>query len=231
MPPRLITLPVPARKRSHNRVAGAETGIMERFSFDSEYVRRLVEGDVSIEAHFTAYFGQLLTIKLRARIRSIELLEDIRQETFLRVLRVLRRDGIEHPERIGALVNSVCNNVMFEQIRASSRETGLNEEGHEVPDYRPDAESGLVTEERKRRVREALAEMSGKERDLLRAIFYDEIDKDEVCARYNVTRDHLRVLLFRAKTRLQRNMNTPGHRGGIVGMAASMLGGILGGLR
>ena len=45
------------------------------------------------------------------------MIEDIRQETFLRVLVTLRRKhGLEHPERLGAFVNSVCNNVFLEYL-------------------------------------------------------------------------------------------------------------------
>ena len=42
--------------------------VLHRASFDSEYVRRLKEGDHATEQHFTSYFGELLLIKLRARM-------------------------------------------------------------------------------------------------------------------------------------------------------------------
>ena len=41
-------------------------------------------------------------------------LEDARQETFVRVLTTLKqRGGLDRPETLGAFVNSVCNNVLF----------------------------------------------------------------------------------------------------------------------
>jgi RNA polymerase sigma-70 factor (ECF subfamily) len=66
-------------------------------------------------SHFASYFGDLLYLKLRVRLRSIELIEDICQETLTRVLEILREGpGVERPERFGAFVNGVCNNVMRE---------------------------------------------------------------------------------------------------------------------
>ena len=95
---------------------------LERKVFDQDYVNRLTEGDPETEAHFTSYFGALLLIKLRGRLRSPQLVEDARQETFLRVLNVLRKKGgVQHPERLGAFVNSVCENVLSEMFRAGSR--------------------------------------------------------------------------------------------------------------
>ena len=95
---------------------------MELIAFDAQYVRLLTEGDPETERHFTAYFSELIRIKLRSKLRSPQLIEDVRQETFLRVLNTLRRkDGLQHPERLGAFVNTVCNNVMLEAIRGESR--------------------------------------------------------------------------------------------------------------
>jgi RNA polymerase sigma-70 factor, ECF subfamily len=97
-------------------------GALERKVFDQDYVSRLTDGDVETEAHFTQYFGALLVMKLRGRLRSPQLVEDARQETFLRVFDSLRnKKGLQHPERLGAFVNSVCENVLCEFFRAGSR--------------------------------------------------------------------------------------------------------------
>src|SRR6266478_3340010 len=90
-------------------------------SFDQDYLRRLASGDAVVEHHFSSYFGDLLSLKLRARIRSPQLIEDIRQETLLRVLRIVRKAGVKHPERFGAFVSAVCNNVIMESIRDEMR--------------------------------------------------------------------------------------------------------------
>src|ERR1051325_1165374 len=99
---------------------------MEFAAFDEAYVRLLMGGDPETEIHFVSYFSTLIRLKLRSRIRSPQLVEEVRQETFLRVLTTLRKKGgLQHAERLGAFVNSVCNNVFMESIRAESRTNPL----------------------------------------------------------------------------------------------------------
>ena len=178
-----------------------------RESFDREYLERLKAGDAETERHFVAYFGDLLRIKLRARLRSAELIEDVRQETFLRVLTVVRRkDGLEHPERLGAFVNSVCQNVLFELYRSDSRTQSSSADHLDIPEDHVSTESELVTEEWRRQVRKVLRDLPAKDRELLRMVFYDETDKDEICRRVGVDREYLRVLVHRAKGRFREEL-------------------------
>jgi len=79
------------------------------------------------QRHFTAYFNDLLLMKLRARLRSPQAVDDLRQETFLRVLLTLRHDALQHPERLGSFVNSVCNNVLLEHFRAGKRDAPIED--------------------------------------------------------------------------------------------------------
>ena len=165
---------------------------------------RLVEGDPETERHFVRYFGDLLTLKLRSRLRSAALVDDARQETFRRVLTTLKeRGGLASAESLGAFVNSVCNNVLFECYRAGAKVQQLAE-GHDQPDeQRPTVESGLMKAEERERVREALAALPPREQELLRWLFFEERDKDEICRELNVDRNYLRVLLHRAKSKFR----------------------------
>ncbi|MGB9464390.1 MAG: sigma-70 family RNA polymerase sigma factor [Candidatus Acidiferrum sp.] len=176
---------------------------MELFAFTREYVERLREGDPSTEQHFVAYFDQLLRIKLRAKMLASETVEDLRQETYIRVLVTLRKDGVRQPERFGAFVNSICNNVLMEFYRSSSRTTPLDETHLEKPDPGMSLDGLLVTKQSKERVRQVLEELPKKDRDLLWAFFLEEKEKDEVCVQFGVDRDYFRVLLHRAKDKFR----------------------------
>src|SRR6516164_4542776 len=128
---------------------------MSRSSFDEDYVRRLTCGDPDVERHFTSYFSTLLWMKLRSRLRSPELIRDARQETFLRVLTTLRRKGgLEHPDRLGAFVNAVCNNVLLESYRREARFRAGNDEANDAADRARDPEMAALAEDEGRRVRE-----------------------------------------------------------------------------
>ena len=193
------------------RLGDAEELLQARYSFDVDYLRRLTDGDAETEDHFAQYFGDLIRIKASARLGSRHAADDIRQETLLRVLRSLRKGSIEHPERLGAYVNTVCNNVMLEIFRRDKRLTELPP--GDIPSGHAGAESGLLAEERRRLVRRALDDLPAKDRELLHRIFLDEQDKDLVCKEFSVSRDYLRVLLHRARTRLRTAL----HRGRAAG--------------
>jgi RNA polymerase sigma-70 factor (ECF subfamily) len=177
---------------------------LELFPFDKLYVDNLRDGDPSTERHFASYFNQILEIMLRARYLSPERIDDVRQETLTRVIRTLRRDGgIRQPERFGAFVNSVCKNVLREHTRDWQRTEPLQQDQLEIPDKIVNLERALISQETVRKVREILGEMKERDRDLLRAIFLEEKEKDEVCREFGVDREYLRVLLHRAKERFR----------------------------
>jgi len=170
-------------------------------AFDAPYVERLRSGDFRTQEHFVAYFSELIQLKLRARLRSPQAIEDVRQETFVRVFAALRSaGGVRQPERLGAFVNSICNNVLLEHYRSSSRSDSLDDEPqNELPDPVMDVLGAVAAKQMEEKVREILDEMPERDRRILREVFLEERDKDEVCRDFGVNRDYLRVLLHRAK--------------------------------
>lgn len=175
-----------------------------RFSFDREYVQRLIAEDPETERHFTEYFGDLLSLKLRSRLRSAALVEDARQETFVRVLTALKKKGsLAVPESLGAFVNSVCNNVLLETYRSTGRTSPLDDEPAEPETSEPSAEWRVLQSEERDRVREAIAGLPERDRNLIRWLFFENRPKDDVCRELNVDREYLRVLFHRAKQRFR----------------------------
>jgi RNA polymerase sigma-70 factor (ECF subfamily) len=174
---------------------------LEFHAFDAEYVANLCAGDQATTDHFVRYFTELLHLKLRSRLRSPQAIEDVRQEAFARVFAALRKEGgLRQPERLGAFVNTVCNNVLLEHYRASSRSDSLDEEGRPEPlATGMDALDIVASKQLKAKVREILVDLPERDRALLKAVFLDERERDEVCREFQVDREYLRVLLFRAK--------------------------------
>ena len=176
------------------------TIIVHRQSFDAEYVQRLASSDKETERDFAAYFGELLAIKLRSRLRSADLVEDVAQETLLRVVKSIRESGMENPQALGAFVNSVCNHVLFEMYRTQTR---FADPPAERADDGIGAEAEMVGDEERRDVRRVLSELPEKDRQILRWVFFEERDKDEICRVLKVDREYLRVLVHRAKSRFR----------------------------
>lgn len=184
---------------------------LNKTPFDHDYLVRLKEGDAETEKHFVLHFSNAIRMSLRYRLRSWQLIDDIRQETFLRVLNFLRSDKpMDHPERLGAYVHSVSINVMMELLRASTRHPAMPEDAHHLVDRSMDPENEVVSRERKDMVRGVLEDLPEKDRRILRAVFLEDADKDDVCKKFDVNRDYLRVLVHRAKLRFRAALDKEG---------------------
>jgi RNA polymerase sigma-70 factor, ECF subfamily len=172
------------------------------FAFDVSYVEKLQAGDVRIEGHFVNYFSELIRLKLRSRLNSKEAIEDVRQETFVRVLTLLRgKGGLRQPDRLGPFVNSVCNHVLFEHYRSQKRmEATIDDEVEAtIAGREPSAFSLMEAKDTDGVVRQILNQLPERDRRLLQSVLLEERNKDEVCAEFGISREYLRVLLHRAK--------------------------------
>ncbi len=173
---------------------------MQFQDFDRDYVDRLRSGDLNTQQHFVTYFTELIRLKAGRRLSSSDAMEDVRQETFARVLRVLTENRISQPRCLGAFVNSVCNNVLREQYRSSFREVTAPEEFVEtIPDPAIGISDAIAMRQMQQGVRQILNQLSVKDRSLMEAVFLEERDKDEVCREFGVNREYLRVRVHRAK--------------------------------
>ena len=181
--------------------AARERARLQFTAFDAIYLERLQRGDADTEQHFAAYFGELIKLKLRSRLSPREAVEDVRQETFVRVLALVRANEVRDPGRLGALVNSVCNNVLLEYYRARSRTDSRLEEvpEHSFVSQETSGPGLLEVREAQRVVRKILSDLPERDRQLLRAVLLEERDKDEVCTELGLSREYLRVLVHRAK--------------------------------
>ena len=176
--------------------------LLPRFEFNGEYVDRLVAEDPETERHFARYFGDLLSLKLRSRLRAPALVEDAKQETFARVLTSLKRKGgLAVPETLGAFVNSVCNNVLLEMYRSGSRTTAARRRLRQSR-RRCRARIDDHGEEERARVRHALDTPAGQGTNAAPMGVFRRTGQDDVC-RIDVERAYLRVLLHRAKARFR----------------------------
>lgn len=181
---------------------------MDFFSFDDEYLRRLAAGDPVTEEHFYRYFRELLTLKLRGRLRSTQAVEDVTQDVFLRVVGAVRSGAIREGAKLGPYVNGVCNNALLEWYRKEGRAEQLDE-NYDVPDPSVLPDLVLLTEEQRAIVRTILKEMPPKDAAILRARFLEERSPEDISREFGVERGYLRVLLHRAKKRFRALLGKP----------------------
>jgi RNA polymerase sigma-70 factor (ECF subfamily) len=169
--------------------------------FDDTYLENLRKGDLRTEEHFVNYFSELIHLKLRSRLSSKDAIEDVRQETFARIFVLLRgKEGVRNASALGALVNSICNHVLLEHYRSHSKSDAMEDASEiDIQAEHTDVLDAMVSQDTQKTVRQILDKLSERDRQLLKRIFLEDCDKDEVCLEFGVDREYLRVLLHRAK--------------------------------
>lgn len=175
------------------------------FAFDSLYINGLREKDPAVEAHFVDYFNPILLRVLRSKVRCADQARDLRQEAFLRVLTALRSGATVHkPEQFEAFVIGVGCNVARETYREQSRVVALSMLESEPAGNLPSAYSLVAAQQTRAHVRRVLSRLDASERAVLTSILMEKQNKDVLCRRLGISRDYLRVLLFRAKRQFIR---------------------------
>jgi RNA polymerase sigma-70 factor (ECF subfamily) len=130
--------------------------------------------------------------------------EDLVQESLVRFFRAEQRHAIRNTEEFGAFLNGVCRNVILEYRRRVRREPVLDPDTP-IPDagIRPEAE---VLEMRDA-IDNGLAELAERDRMILRSLYLEGKEKEEICKEWGMTDAQFRVVLFRAKERFRRVYN------------------------
>jgi len=188
----------------------ATPGAVPSFEFNATYVHSLRQGDPTVEEHFVSHFSPILLRKFRRKLCSTELAYDLRQETFLRVFTALRSNrGVRRPERFEVFVLGVCKNVLRETYRQRKPLVQMQ------PDFdragnAPSPYACALAGETGNYVRKVLSRLDPNACAILQAALLEEQDRDQICLRFGIKRNYLRLLIYRAKkefgARVQREM-------------------------
>jgi len=171
--------------------------------FTDGYVSGLRVGKEEIQEHFATYFSRTLDRWLRSRLRDIKVREDIRQEALLRVVEAIgRENGLRDAHRLPQFVNRVCNNVLLEHWRKTHNTVELSK-CLEVPDERSSPEQTLQEAEKASYLRNSLMRIPASDRTILTLLYFEKRSRAEVSRQIGVSQGYLRVLVYRAISRLR----------------------------
>jgi RNA polymerase sigma factor (sigma-70 family) len=160
-------------------------------------VEALVEG-------LAARYRDRLRFFAARRLGSVDAADDVAQETLRRVTDALRAGRVRQAEALPGFVFQTAQHVCQQHHRSEERETRslLRLAGDSAGDELPDQLSGLIADERRRLVHRALARLRTDDRELLRQIYFSELEPEVVAARLALTAGALRVRKHRALQRL-----------------------------
>ena len=174
----------------------------ERVAFDANYLARLRSGDQDTARHFNGYFRRLVHAKIGGlfdRYRGEELSDKVMATALENIFRGQPRDA----NRLVAYVYGICSNLTKTEMRPRLKLDQSITRQEQIRDGAQTVEEKLLKEERASAVDAVLRKLSRRDQAVLRDVFYFELEREEVCRKHQVTREQLRLILFRARRRFQ----------------------------
>jgi len=158
-----------------------------------------------VRTHQSRLFG-LVMMMVRDRSGA----EEVTQDAFVRAFTHLAHYDERRPfyPWLASIAVRLAQNWLVARVRTVRREgTGL--ESAPEPGADPGALSGLVADERRRELWNAVASLSSGERTAVMLFYRDEMAVADVARALGVTTGTIKTLLFRARRHLRERLGAP----------------------
>lgn len=167
------------------------------FAADVELVAGILAGQSRSEtALYQKYAARVYYLALRES-RSPHDAEDVRAETFLRVLQAIRGNQLRSAASLASFVVGTTRNVLHELFQRR-RQAGKTTQPEDADLPIPSHEELFLDSEVQRAVEQTIVRLKPRERILLRLHFYDELPTHEIARRVGVAPERVRLVKSRA---------------------------------
>lgn len=164
---------------------------------DTELVASIQNGQSDSEAVlYEKYSSRVYYLALK-ETRSPHDAEDVRAETFLRVLQAIRGNQIRSAAALGSFVLGVTHNVMRE-LYAKRRQIGDVIPADEAELAIPSHEQVFLDQEVRVAIQRTIARLKPRERQVLHLLIYEELPSEEVARRIAIAPERVRLVKSRA---------------------------------
>ncbi|MEM8492696.1 MAG: sigma-70 family RNA polymerase sigma factor [Pseudomonadota bacterium] len=168
---------------------------------------RVNRGDKQAEALVIRTYQRSVLEMLRNRSGDPDLAQDLLQETFIVVLRRLRADGIDQPDKLPAFIHRVAHNLAVGHFRKESRrKTQPDTDAIEVqPDDSCTQLEAILREENSKLVHELLNELTApRDREVLQRFYVFGEEKSQLCRELALRPEQFDRVISRARQRLRK---------------------------
>jgi len=159
---------------------------------DVDLVMRIQSGDTAAEGILYQRYAPRLYYLALVRVRSPHDAEDIRSETFLRVLTAIRNRELRTPGALASFCMRTLDHVALELERKQRRADGF------TADAAASVHEHFLDDDVKAAIERTLARLKPRERDFLCMYYYEELPKEEIARRTGMIEDRVRLLKSRA---------------------------------
>ena len=160
---------------------------------DAELVLRIQSGDQRAGEHlFEKYSRRVYYLALRD-LRSPADAEDVRAETFLRVLKAIQNQQLRSADALSSFVLATARNIILETLRSPLR--GAQDE---IPERAERESSPMVDEDVRAAIEATIRRLKPREREFLKLHYYEELPKEEIARRLGVDEERVRLVKSRS---------------------------------
>ena len=164
---------------------------------DTELVARIQNGQSASEAAlYEKYSARVYYLALK-QTRSQQDAEDVRAETFLRVLQAIRQRQIRSAEALASFVLGVTHNVLRE-LYAKRSQRGEVIPAEEADLSIPSHEQVFLDQEVRLAVQRTIERLKPRDQLVLRLLIYEELPSEEVARRAAIAPERVRLVKSRA---------------------------------
>ncbi|MEZ5402908.1 MAG: sigma-70 family RNA polymerase sigma factor [Bryobacteraceae bacterium] len=189
--------------RSEAPVRGAAEQLTADGARWRSLVSRIRSGDDSGMRELYEIFHKGVRFYL-CRQLGVQELEDKVHDTFLIVVEAIRAGELREPERLMGFVRTVVRRQVaahIDQAVQDRKERADLDVGIRVPDLRQSPEEKCESSERAELMEEVLADLSGRDREILIRFYLREQAQEQICSEMELTTTQFRLLKSRAKAR------------------------------
>jgi RNA polymerase sigma-70 factor (ECF subfamily) len=169
---------------------------------DTELVTSIQNGHSGAEAAlYEKYSAKVYYLALRESKSSHDA-EDVRAETFLRVIQAVRGNQVRSAEALPAFILGVTRNVLRE-LYVRRRQAGDDISSEAVHLVTASHEHLFLDREVRLAIEKTIQRLKSRERTILHMCFYEELSTEEIARQMNIAPERVRLVKSRALKRFR----------------------------
>ncbi len=170
---------------------------------DSDLVSSVEQGDKLAEGALYEKYSDRLYFLALSELHSREDAEDVRAESFIRVLQALRQGKLRKPDSLPSFIVGIALNVIRESRRQRFGTESLGDTELEVADE-ASPEKAFLDQEVSSSIAETVKHLQPRDREFLRMYYYEELTVPEIARALGVKEERLRLVKSRTLKRFRK---------------------------